>query len=83
MTTEELIQQALDHHKADQTAEGLEILDRILQADENHRIALFARGCLRVGHEDAQNAILDWEKGLEGDLKLASALQEQYPALVE
>ena len=81
--TEQKIQQAIDFHRADNTAEGLALLDELIPTLEDARIALFVRGCLRVGNEDAQNAIVDWEAALDNDLQLAAALHQQHTALVD
>ncbi|MFN8607976.1 MAG: tetratricopeptide repeat protein [Vulcanimicrobiota bacterium] len=81
--TEQKIQQAIELHKADQTAEGLAILDELIPTLEDKRVAQFVRGCLRAGNEDVQNAILDWESSLDGDLQLAAAIHQQHTALVD
>ncbi|MBX3172065.1 MAG: tetratricopeptide repeat protein [Candidatus Eremiobacteraeota bacterium] len=81
--TEQKIQEAIELHRADKTADGLAILDELIPTLEDQRVALFVRGCLRVGNEDAQNAIVDWEQALDGDLQLASALHSQHTALVD
>jgi tetratricopeptide (TPR) repeat protein len=81
--TEQKIQEAIELHRADKTVEGLAILDELVPALEDKRVAQFVRGCLRVGNEDAQGAISDWEQALDGDLQLASALHSEHTALVD
>ena len=81
--TEQKIQEAIELHRADKTVEGLALLDELIPTLEDQRVALFMRGCLRVGNEDSQSAIVDWEQALEGDLQLASALHSQHTSLVD
>ena len=80
---EQKIQQAIELHRADKSAEGLVILDDLIQGEGDWKVAQFVRGCLRVGNEDSPGAIADWEAALEGNLQLAAALHQEHTALVD
>jgi tetratricopeptide (TPR) repeat protein len=77
------IHEAFALHRAEQSQEGLALLDQILVEKPADPWTLFARGCIKAGNEDAENGILDWEAALENNSEFVDLLNQEHSEWVE
>jgi len=77
------IAEAIELQKSGKPEEALSKVEGLLSEQGENRLALFVRGCLRMGLDDIANGIKDWEQALEADLAFAAGIAEQYPSLVQ
>ena len=82
-TRDPRIDEAFELHRAEKSQEGIALLDALLAENPQDRWALFARGCIRVGSEDAENAIKDWELALGDAPEFISVLESEQAAWIE